>query len=297
MDPAVQSALIGAGVTVLVAVTTAAVAFRGFRTTRSANQATVEAVRQGQLTDSYAKAIEHLGDSNLDIRLGGIYALEGIARDSAQYHPTVMEVLTAFIRGHSHEQWPLPEHDAGPAPRCETRPDVQAALTVVGRRAVERDIPDRPIDLTDAVLVRADLTGAKLTGALLIRANLRDADLTGAHLDGADLTGADLGGTDLTGAHLEGTTLSKADLGDVRGLGRAHLDKANLSGAKLRWVDLTGAHLEGADLTGAHLERADLSGADLGGVRGLLQEQLDATLGDMKTKLPDGCRRPAAWSA
>ena len=38
--------------------------------------------------------------------IGGIYALERIARDSAKDHPTVMEVLTAFIREHSREQWP-----------------------------------------------------------------------------------------------------------------------------------------------------------------------------------------------
>ncbi len=40
--------------------------------------------------------------------------------------------------------------------------------------------------------VRADLTGARLTGADLTGARLTDADLTGARLTGADLTGADL---------------------------------------------------------------------------------------------------------
>ncbi len=53
-----------------------------------------------------------------------------------------------------------------------TRPDVQAAVTVVGRRDTERDI--RPIDLTGADLTAADLTAADLTGADLTRANLTD---------------------------------------------------------------------------------------------------------------------------
>ena len=61
------------------------------------------------MTDRYTKAIEQLGSDKLDVRIGGIYALERIARDSARDHPTVMEVLTAFIREHSREQWPPPD--------------------------------------------------------------------------------------------------------------------------------------------------------------------------------------------
>jgi hypothetical protein len=51
------------------------------------------------------------------VRIGGIYALERIARDSAIDHPTVMEVLAAFIREHSQEQWHPPDfsrqHETG----------------------------------------------------------------------------------------------------------------------------------------------------------------------------------------
>ena len=66
------------------------------------------------MTDRYTKAIEQLGSDKLDVRIGGIYALERVARDSARDHPTVMEVLTAFIREHSHEQWPPPDHPRQP---------------------------------------------------------------------------------------------------------------------------------------------------------------------------------------
>ena len=69
--------------------------------------------RQGQVTDRYTKAIEQLGsDKGLDVRIGGIYALERIARDSPRDHPTIMEVLAAFIRDHSREQWPPAEPGA-----------------------------------------------------------------------------------------------------------------------------------------------------------------------------------------
>jgi hypothetical protein len=101
--------------------------------------------REGQVTDRYTKAIEQLGSDKLDVRIGGIYALERVARDSKRDHPTVMEVLTAFIREHSLEQWPPPERGTDSAVPRTIRPDVQAAVTVVGRRDAGRDI--RPIDL------------------------------------------------------------------------------------------------------------------------------------------------------
>ena len=118
--------------------------------------------REGRVTDRYTKAIEQLGSKELDVRIGGIYALERIARDSAKDHPAVMEVLAAFIREHSREQWPPPDPD-NPDQLRLTRPDVQAAATVAGRRNAKRDI--RPIDLTRADLTRADLTGARLNDA------------------------------------------------------------------------------------------------------------------------------------
>ena len=161
---------------------------------------TFELTEQSQVTDRYTKAIEQLGSDKLDVRIGGIYALERIARDSARDHPTVMEVLSAFIREHSREPWPAPDPDAAPDPDLggqerPTRPDVQAALTVIGRRDGRRDI--QTIDLTGAILTRAShsrasLTHVDLTGASLISADLTGADLTGANLTDANLTRANL---------------------------------------------------------------------------------------------------------
>jgi membrane protein implicated in regulation of membrane protease activity len=62
---------------------------------------TYRLTQQGQITERYTKAIEQLGSGKLDVRLGGIYALERIATDSERDHPTVVEVLSAFVREHS----------------------------------------------------------------------------------------------------------------------------------------------------------------------------------------------------
>ena len=210
--------------------------------------------RNRQVTDRYAKAIAQLGSEKLDVRIGGIYALERVARDSARDHPAVMEMLAAFIREHSHQQWPPPD-PGGQARERSLRPDVQAALTVLGRRLAERDI--RPIDLA-----RADLTGASLGGARLTSANLDGSDLTGAELMVADLTEASLANTVLARADLLATKLARANLLAAK-LVRANLTGANLNGARLTGADLGGARLTGANLTGANLTDADLTDADL----------------------------------
>jgi hypothetical protein len=182
----------------------------------------VEIAGQGQVPDPYTEAIKQLGSDNLDVRIGGIYALERIARDSPRDHPTIMEVLAAFIREHSHEQWP-PAEDGAEPPERATRPDVQAAATVMGRRILRHDT--RQIDLGAANLTGANLAGARLTGA-----DLTGARLTGAKLIRADLVGADLTGADLTGARLVGARLADADLTGAR-LADAKLNGARLAGA------------------------------------------------------------------
>ena len=144
--------------------------------------------REGQVTDRYTKAIEQLGSDKLDVRIGGIYALERVARDSAKDLPTIMEVLTAFIRKHSQEPWPVDGNGAQQGEK-KTRPDVQAAVTVAGRRDAKRDI--LPIDLADANLTDANLSGVDLTDAALTDAALTDANLTRAALTDANLTRAD----------------------------------------------------------------------------------------------------------
>lgn len=168
---------------------------------------TNELTEQGQLTDRYTKAIEQLGTrKKLDVRLGGIYALERIARDSPRDHPTVMEVLAAFIRDHSHKELPEPVSSTDMPRRL--RADVQAAITVIGRRETAHD--RERIDLRCVNLPHAHLRKAKLSGADLGGANLTGADLGGAHLDGANLELAVLGAADLPGAILAGANLSDA---------------------------------------------------------------------------------------
>jgi len=62
----------------------------------------VVVAQEGQFTERFTRAVDQVGSEKLEIRLGGIYALERLAKDSADKdHWTIMEVLTAFVREQS----------------------------------------------------------------------------------------------------------------------------------------------------------------------------------------------------
>jgi hypothetical protein len=245
--------------------------------------------REGQVTDRYTGAIDQLGHKNVDVRLGGIYALARIAKDSPPDRVTVAEVLTAFIRGHA--PWPprlpgQPPADTFPPdklPLLQSRaPDVQAALTVLSR---DRRSDDQPLDLNGTDLRRAQLVGAHLERTDFSGAHMEGAQLDDAHLERAILVGANLTLAHLSHAHLERAILVGANLKAVEFYG-AHLG-AFLSGANLEWAGLASTNLEGADLSDTRLKEALLTGANLEKAR-LDKARLKGAWADETTRWPAG---------
>jgi hypothetical protein len=244
--------------------------------------------REGQITDRFTKAIEQLGaldgtgQPKLEVRLGGIYALERIARDSERDHWAIMDVLTTYVREHSPEKrgdQKTQETTRTPktpvnAQEEKTRvgADIQAILTVLARRESRYD--KGPLDLSNI----------EVHGAILRRANLSSANLNGANLNGANLSWAGLNGANFSRAFLTAANLRNANL-----------TRAILSKAWLFEADLSAADLSGANLSGADLSRANLTGADLSGAKDLIQEQIESTYGDAQTKLPSSLKKPNDW--
>src|SRR5262249_27882236 len=225
------------------------------RAARASQAAQLDAQRD----EHFTRAVAQLADERLEVRLGAVYGLEQLAAESAARHWPAIEVLCAFLR--SRAGW---EADRPPPAKLPT--DVQAVLTVLGRRKRAHEHGEK-LDLRRTDLRGADLNGvdfshailfeAHLEGASLQAAQLAVADLRGAHLDNADLVEANLRGADLREAHLESTYLVEAHL-EGADLGGAHLAGAYLGGAYLEGADLGGAHLDGAYLYNAHLEGASL---------------------------------------
>ena len=261
----------------------------------TAAERTVQVAAEGQITERFTRAIDQLGATDeqgrkrLELRLGGIYALGRIGRDSEKDHWPIMEVLTAYIREHtpwkevtqtqqeqssnaeSHPSEDTSQESTSPS-RLKPDTDIQAILTIIGRRTrwYEKGEDER-LDLRGTDMRAASLNGAHLEEGVPQRAHLEGATLSDAHLEGAILSRAHLERTTLSDAHLEGATLSDA-----------HLERAILTDAHLEGATLSRAHLERANLNGAHLEGATLSDA-----YGLTPEQLASAYTDAATRLPN----------
>jgi hypothetical protein len=227
---------------------------------------TLQVNREGQITERFTRAIEQLGathadnSKNLVLRLGGVYALERISKESKEDRWSIMKVLIAYVRQHTPCRPEEAQQDAAVQKKSEdstgkSEPsevpgfaaDIQAIMTVIGR-------PTRSFDHREPESL--DLHETNLSGAYLWYANLELASFF-----------------------------------------KANRFKADLTGAFLMAASFVKANLTGANLTGADLKYASLWNADLSGAKHLTQGQLEETKsGDENTQLPPDLKPPAHWN-
>ncbi len=181
----------------------------------------LDATREGQITDRYTKAIEQLGatktnqEPNIEVRLGGIYALVRIAKDSARDSETIDQVLTAYMR---HNIPAKAVQDC--ADTAIARADLQAITSTLGDVTYAQGRAKRPTFHLGGVSFcgfsfsgrnfdgsyftlggDVDLRGAMLTDALLTEAKFKAARLEDSNLSGANLDSADFEGVNLERTH------------------------------------------------------------------------------------------------
>ena len=211
----------------------------------------IRIAHEGQITERFTRAIDHLGSDKLDVRLGGIYALERIALNSPADRTSITGILGAFVRGHAPWLAGSPGGPEHPDPLVDqSLPwltnraiDVQTAMFALARRPECTDEPR-------LLLSRTDLRGLYLYHPRLDRVIMRHANLARAWIPGARLDNGELVDADFRQANLR----------------EAHLAHADLRSAHLQGADLRGAVLRDADLRGANLTDANLDDADLAGV-------------------------------
>jgi len=213
------------------------------------------------VTNRFSKAVEQIGNSKEEVVIGGIYSLERIAKDSPKDQWTIMEILTAFVRKNSPITPEIQELEEGSEEKLKAlekldpvKIEIQAALTVIGRREQEQDYTSDKVSQQNTK--RLDLSNSNLRSADLRSANLRSANLSSTNLSSTNLYSANLIGADLTDTNFTGADLSLS-----------YLSRANFTDARLTGARLTGAYLTGADLTSARLSGAYLTGADLTSAR------------------------------
>jgi len=172
----------------------------------------------------------------------------------------IMEILCAYIR--TNAPWDMdtdaPLDPETPRPIKRPRAEIQAALTVIGRRAPDKIALERTkgfvLDLRDA-----DLRGA----------DLRDGDFAQAWCWHSNFQLAVLDRTNLEGANLNDATLSYARL------------------IKTRFDAKT--NLQNTLFDKAYVFNTNLSKT------GVTQEQLSQMYAGGDTRVPHGLTRPTHW--
>lgn len=225
-----------------------------------------------------------LTEPNLEVRIGAIYALERVAKKSAEDHVQIMEILCAYIRQNAPANLQTEVGD-----QEKTRADVQIAIEVIGRRSEEqiatelnrthRSTSDAPfrIDLRDVRLPRSDLSVLRLDKALFQRTQLAHSLFAKSWMTKAIFTGACLRNCNFTEADLRGALLHGADL---RGM---LFQGAQLQGASLRNVQLD----TDTNLSGTHFDNAAIRDVDCTDLT-QLSVHLNKMFGDASVTLPGG---------
>jgi hypothetical protein len=225
--------------------------------------------REVQITESFTKAIEQLGNEKIEIRLGGIYALERISAQYQKDHWRMIEILTSFVRINS----PVKDEDLTTIeegqPQKAVSIDTQAVLTIIGRRNYSLFMGEsRMINLSGLNLQEALFDKANLERAFFCKSNLKNASFPLANLQHSYFEYANASGAYFNAAYLKNSGFKGANLEGAQFVG------ANLRGAKFVGANLKGANLKGANLEGANLKGANLEGANLKWARNLSYNQL-----------------------
>ncbi len=193
-------------------------------------QRQADIAQQSLLNERYERGAEMLGSDVLSVRLGGIYALQGLAEQYPdQYHVQIMRRLCFFVR-HPTEVVGQPsvvsrEVDLGDVFGASTADDYAAA------GSVEREV------------VREDIQAAMDSIASCHARNLQTETVRNYWIDlhGADLRGIDLSNKDLSRApQYDKMAPLDSTMGTLF---------SNLQGVKLRHANLSRTNLTRVDLS------------------------------------------------
>lgn len=271
-------------------------------TTQKIAQENLKIAQEGQITERFTRAIDQLGNSAIEIRVGGIYALQRISNESVKDYWSIIQTLTSFIRQKS----PYPKYidvEDSDKELCgemtsyeffeylNEKPESEIIASFVMNNARKLEVP---LDVQTAVYVikeRRFFNAAfkdlknpfshanvepdflSLYGTDLFCVDLEDAHLEGAALSACFLCMANLNGSCLQNAYLRETILQSAKLEEAN-LEETCFAKANLKNAYLKHAHLKGTNLEGANLMGAK----NLTVEQLSKVKTLYNAKLDPEL-------------------
>lgn len=274
----------------------------------------LKATKEGQITERFTRAIDQLGSIDqlgnpaIEIRLGGIYALERISNESEKDYWPIMEILTAYIRKNS----PFESGDTNIEAHKKRRQllDIHSFLEYEYQTKMQLEIETiieiikkrkyfhgsyREVNRINELKTVHDFNTIKeikqkikepaslnLNRTYLKGANFKNAHLEGVLFEGSFLEEAKFQGTHLQHALLVGSILIYAEFEN------ADLGRALFANSDLEEANFQGAYLEGVDFFRANLRGArNLTFNQLSKVRTLHKAELDEELRiQLKEKYP-----------
>jgi hypothetical protein len=251
----------------------ALVAWKNFKVLEKGQRENLELSQQGQRSDRFTRAIDQLGKTeggspSIEIRLGGIYALNQLAEQHPKdYRSIVINVLSAYLR----------ENSKRPAPRALLR-QFRTEFPELGRYAsllaISRSIgrlKETDVGRYETLQECLPSVGSDFLAIARILARLtREEKVTRV---------------DLADTYLRGTCMSRAYLRNAI-LARSHIANADFEDADLECANLTSTNWHGTSMKGANLRDADCSDADLNRAAGLTIEQIKSARNASSIKVP-----------
>lgn len=146
--------------------------------------------REQQVTDRFTSAVEQLGHDKRAVRIGGLYALERIAEDSARDRPAVVQVLASYIRDQRPWECDYAEHTKCNARAAASQKELGTPRAEIDVQAAVRALIAQSAKLTEPYSV--DLSNCDLRGVDLSKADLRFFVFNKSYLGGAKIVGANL---------------------------------------------------------------------------------------------------------
>jgi hypothetical protein len=210
-----------------------------------------------QRSERFAGAVELLGHDDSSVRLGALYALEGLARDGFD-RQTVYDVVSAFARTNS--------------PRAQAMATVESFETppaVAVQDGDSRDNFDEVVSVLPADEARTDDYEAAVTiclrappewellidmrGAVIV--GRRIGDMTGGLFTKADLIDCYFDNASLVGCSFRMSTLTRCRFAGAR-LVDCRFNESFLNGCTFREAILIGGALDSAEFTDCRFDGA-----------------------------------------
>lgn len=187
---------------------------------------------------------------NIEVRIGAVYALERIAQDSLRDHIQIMEILCAYIRQNAAVRSLEPNEP--PFDRAIPRADIQAAVSVIGRRTAQQKQIEKSarfrLDLRNTNLAGIDFSEGDFSAAMFHHCRLEASIFRNCDLAGTEFFHSLLNFADFLNANLYGTRFDLAIINrPYRGTGAIGPTIAN---GNIYGISIAGANMPAINYLG-----------------------------------------------